>query len=105
MLFKFLKHTLRVEAGVGIVESGDEAERDNVVFAALAFRTVDPRTTVFLCGERPAQGVDHFARSNAARRNFPKFFNASAVSLRVGVFAQPDFRTQLFTYPSAPPFA
>ncbi len=42
MLLEFLQHALRVEARVGIVESSDETERDDVVFAA-----INPSAAVF----------------------------------------------------------
>src|SRR5258708_32740523 len=49
MLFELLQHALRIETRVGIVEPGDKAKRDYVVFA-----TVNPGATVFFGGERPA---------------------------------------------------
>ena len=91
MLFEILQHALRVEARVGIVEAGDEAERDHVVFAA-----VNPRAAVFLGGKRPAHGVDDFAGCDAARREFPEFFHADAIGLRVGVCARSNFETSCF---------
>src|SRR3982074_3842114 len=42
MLFESLQHMLRVEARVAIVESGNESERDYVVFRAPALRHLDP---------------------------------------------------------------
>ena len=52
-------------------------------------------------GERPAHRVDHFARRDAPRRNFPEFFHAHAVSLRVGVFGEIEFLNELFRQRSA----
>ena len=80
MLLEFLQDALRIETRVRIVEAGDEAKRNDVVFAA-----VDPGAAVFLGGERPAQGVDDFAGSDAARGHFPEFFHADTVGLRVAV--------------------
>src|SRR5207302_10397172 len=85
MFLEFLEHALRVETRVGVVESGDEAKGHYVVFAALAFRTIDPGTAVFFGSEGPAKGVDDFAGSDAAGGNLPELFDADAVSLRVGV--------------------
>ena len=80
MLLEFLQHTLRIEARIGIVEPGDEAERDHVVFAA-----VNPGAAVFLRGQRPAHGVDDFAGRDAAGGDFPQFLDALSVGLRVAV--------------------
>ncbi len=80
MLLELLQHALRIEARVGIVEAGDEAERDDVVLAA-----VNPGAAVFLRGQRPAHGVDHFAGRDAAGGNFPELFDALAVGLRVAI--------------------
>src|SRR5690348_15806196 len=45
MLFEILQHVLRIEARVGIIEAGDEAERNDVVLAA-----VNPGAAIFFCG-------------------------------------------------------
>ncbi len=99
MLFEILEHMLRVEAGIGIVESGDEAEGDDVVLAA-----VYPGTTIFFRSEGPAQGVDDFTRCDAARWDFPKFFHADAVGLRVGILGEVELRDQLLGQRSARAF-
>src|SRR6266436_6490463 len=83
MLFEGLQHVLRVEAGVAVVESGDEAEGDYVVV-----RAIYPRTAVFFCGERITHGVDDFARLDATRRNFPQLLYSHSIGLRVTVFHQ-----------------
>ena len=80
MPLELLQHALRIETRVGIVEPGDEAERDHIVLAA-----VNPGAAVFLRGQRPAHGVNHFAGSDAAGGNFPQFLYALAVGLRVAI--------------------
>ena len=59
-----------------VVESGHEAERDDVVL-----RAVNPRAAILIEGQRVAHGVDHFARSDAPRRQLPQFLNADTVGL------------------------
>src|SRR5271165_6800998 len=66
MLLELLQHALRIETWIRIIEADDEAERDNVFFAA-----VNPGAAVFLPGQRPAHGVDDFSRRDAAGGNFP----------------------------------
>ena len=46
-------------------------------------------------GQRPAHGVDDFAGGDAAGGNFPKFFYADAIGLRVGVFGEIKFLNEL----------
>src|SRR5437899_7402374 len=90
MLFELLEHALRIEARVGIVESGHEAQRNDVVLAA-----VDPGPAVFFRCQRPAHGVDHLAWGNAARWNLPEFLHALAVGLRVTFHVKPEARNKL----------
>src|SRR5713226_8113730 len=45
MLLERLKYMLRIEARIMIIEPGDEAERDDVVF-----RAVNPGAAIFLRG-------------------------------------------------------
>ena len=99
MFLELLQHVLRVEARVGVIESGDEAERDDIVFAA-----VDPGAAVFFRRKRPAHGVDDFAGDQAAGRDFPEFFDADAVGLRVCVFREIEFVDELFGQGSARAF-
>src|SRR5258707_562742 len=47
MLFERLQYMLRVETRIAIVESGNEAERDDVVF-----RAIYPGATIFFGGQR-----------------------------------------------------
>jgi len=51
--------------------------------------------------QRPAHGVDDFAGADAAGRNFPEFFYADAVGLRVGVLIQIKVLDQLLGERSA----
>ena len=51
--------------------------------------------------QRPAHGVDDFAGADAAGRNFPEFFYADAIGLRVGVFGEIKFLNQLLGERSA----
>src|SRR6266566_6015776 len=81
MLFESLQHVLRVEARVAIIESGNEAEGDDVVF-----RAINPCAAVFLRGQRITHGVDDFTRLDATRRNFPQLFYSYSIGLRVSVF-------------------
>src|ERR1700678_2415480 len=69
---------LRIDARIAVVESGDKAERDDVIF-----RSVNPRAAVLAKGERIAHGVDDLAGSDAARRNFPELLYADPIGLRV----------------------
>ena len=87
---EILQHTLRIEARVLIVEAGDVAERDDVVF-----RSVEPAAAIFFGGERPAHGVNHLAFFNGAGRDFPQLFYANAVHLRVKAFLQIVFGDEL----------
>src|SRR5271156_211680 len=81
MLLEILQHVLWIDARIGIVEAGDEAERNDVVFAS-----VNPGASILFGGQRPTHGVDDLAWSDAPRRNFPQLFYALAVSLRIAVF-------------------
>src|SRR6185295_3762316 len=83
MLLEALQDFLRIETRIGIVESGDEAERDDVVL-----RSVDPGAAVFTGGEGPSHGVDDFAFGDPAAGNFPQLFDADAVSLGVAAFVE-----------------
>ena len=66
VFLEFLQDALGIEARIGIVEPGHEAERDDVVFSA-----VNPGAAVFLRGQRPAHGVDDFAGRDACRQGLP----------------------------------
>ena len=99
MLFEGLKHVLRVEARVAIIESGDEAERDYVVF-----RAIYPRAAVFFCGQRITHRIDDFACLDAARRDFPQFLYPYAIGLRVTVFHQVKLLDELLGQRSAGAF-
>src|SRR5580700_5795096 len=90
MLLEILQHVLRIETWVGIIEAGHEAERHDVVPSA-----IDPRAAILFCRQRPTQRVDDFAGGDAARRDFPQFFYALAVCLRIAVFGKIEFRDQL----------
>src|ERR1700737_3398153 len=90
MPLEFLQHALRVKPWVGIVESDDEAERDDIIFAA-----VNPSAAVFFCGQRPAYGVDDLARGDAAGGDFPQLLDALAVGLRVAIAIQRKARDEL----------
>src|SRR4051812_23247920 len=83
MLLEALQNFLRIDTRVGIVESGDEAEGDDVVASA-----VNPCATVFAVGEGPAEGVNDFAGSNASAGNFPEFLHTDTVGLRVLAFLE-----------------
>ena len=80
MLLELLQHVLRIEPRVGIIEPGDKAERDDVIFAA-----INPRPAVFVRGQRPAHGVNHFARRDASGGHLPEFLHAHAVGLRIAI--------------------
>jgi len=90
MLFEILQHALRIEPRIGIVESGDESQRDDVIFAA-----VNPRTAVFFGRKRPAQSVDD-SPARRVPKNFPKLFHANTVSLRLASRAKSSFDTSCF---------
>ena len=57
---------LRVRARVGVIESGDESERDDVIFAA-----IDPGAAVLAARQRPTHRVDDLPAADASRRDFP----------------------------------
>src|SRR5579864_5332020 len=96
MLLEFLQHVLGIEPRIGIVESGDETERNYVVF-----RAVDPGAAVFLRGQRPAHRVNDLSHRDPARWNFPEFLDANAVSLRICVFGQVEFLDEILGERSA----
>src|SRR5258708_40050353 len=85
-----LQYALRIDPWIGIVQAGDIAERNQVVFGS-----IQPRAAVFLGGERPAQGEDNFAPGDASGRNLPELFDANAKKLRVAVFVQIELQSQL----------
>ena len=80
MLLELLQHLLWIEARIGIIEAGDEPQRDNVVRAA-----VNPGASIFFRRQRPAHGVHDFPRSDTAGRDFPEFLDPLTVSLRIAV--------------------
>src|SRR5579864_3894277 len=86
MLLELLQNVLRIEPRISVVEPGYESERYDVVF-----RPVNPGAAVFFRRKRPAHGVDDFAGSDAARRDFPKLFHTDAISLRIRVLGQIEF--------------
>src|SRR5260221_2572611 len=104
MLLEGLKHVLRVEARVAIVESGNESKRDDVVFRAASARAINPCAAVLFRGQRITHGVDDFARLDAARRHFPQFLYSYAISLRVAVFHQIKLLDELLCERSAGAF-
>ena len=73
-----LEDVVGVGAGVLVVEAGDVADGDFGVGDA-----VDPCAAVFVRGQGVAEGVNDFTLGDAARRNFPKLFDAEAVGLGV----------------------
>ena len=79
-----------IEARVGVAEIGDEAERNNVVLAA-----INPSPAIFFRGQRPAHGVDDFTGRDASGRDFPEFLYAHAVGLRIAIFIKTEFFDQL----------
>ncbi len=83
MLLEVLQNVLRIKPRIGIIEAGHEAERNNVVLAS-----VDPGAAILFRRQRPAHRIDHFARRDASRRNFPQLFNALAISLRIAALSQ-----------------
>src|SRR5467141_3371581 len=80
MPLELLQDALRIETRITIVKPGDEAERHYIVLAA-----VNPGAAIFFGRERPAQGVNHLARRDAASGNFPELLYALAVGLRVTI--------------------
>ena len=90
MLLELLQHVLRIDAGIAIVEAGDEAERDQVVLGA-----VDPGAAVLVEGERIAHGVDHFAGCDTPGRQFPQLLHADAVGLRIAVAVELESADEL----------
>ena len=99
MPLELLQHALRIKPRIGVVEPGDEAERDDVVL-----RSINPCPAILFRGERPSHGVNHFARRDAARGDLPEFFHADAVGLRVGVFGKIEFLNELLGKRSARAF-
>ena len=96
MLLEFLQNMLRIDARVGIVEPGDKAQRNSVVF-----RSVNPRSAVLVEGERITHGVDDFAGSHASRGKLPQFLDPDAVGLRIAVTVQLKAANQLFSQRAA----
>ena len=92
MPFQLLQHALRIKARIGIIEASNEAERNDIIFAA-----VNPRAAVFSRGKRPAHGVYHFTGRNPARGHFPQFLNSLTIGLRITVFHQIESLNELLS--------
>src|ERR1035437_5566450 len=76
MFLEFLEDAMRIKPRIAIVESGDETERDEIVFGA-----VNPCASVFVEGKRVAHGVDDFTRSDAPGGQFPQLLHPDPVGL------------------------
>src|SRR5579872_2631357 len=98
MLLEGLQNMLWINAWVFVIEASDEAKRNNVIFAP-----VNPCPAVLMRGQRPAHGVNDFARSDTARRNFPQFLYPNAISLRVRILFEIEFLNELFGQRSTRP--
>src|SRR5262249_55584101 len=96
MRFESLQHVLRINARISIVQAGDVAQGNNVVF-----RSVNPSATIFFGGKRPAHGVDDLAFFDRSRWNFPQLFYANTVDLGIAVLLQVKFVDQLLGQRSA----
>ena len=99
MPLELLKHALRIETRVRVVEPGDEAEGDNIIPAA-----INPRATIFIAGKWPSHAVNDLTRRDPSGRDFPKFLYALAICLRVAVFCQVEFRDELLGQRAASAF-
>src|SRR5262249_20408455 len=80
-----------IKTRIRIIEARDKSQRNDVIRAA-----VNPRAAVFFDGQRPAQGVDDFARSNSSCWNFPEFFHSLAKRLRVAIATERETLDELF---------
>ena len=80
MRFPLLKSGVRIESRVGVFEGDYQADGDAIVGEA-----VDPAAAVHVDGNGPAQRVGHEAWLDAAGLDFPQFFYAEAVDLRIDV--------------------
>src|SRR5512140_2871027 len=87
---------LRVNARVLVIEPSDVPERNDVVLG-----TVDPGAAVLFRSQRIAHRVNHFAGSYAPTGNFPEFFDAYAIGLRVTVVIEVEALNQLLGARSA----
>src|SRR5438067_2026154 len=99
MRLERLHRVVGVEARVFVVESHDKTERDDVVPAA-----INPRAAIFVAGQWPARGIDHFSGSDASGRQLPKFLHADAVCLRIAVLIESKSSYELLGQRSARPF-
>ena len=73
--------------GIGVVESGDEADVDQI-----AVHPVDPTAAERVGRQRRPEGVDHVTRGEAPGRNPPEFLDTDRVDLRIAVAVEPEPR-------------
>src|SRR5438874_4294908 len=100
MPFELLQDALRIKPGIGIVQASYESKRNNIVLTA-----IDPSAAVLARGQRPSHRVNHFARSNAPRGNFPKLLHSLAVGLGITIFCKIKFIDELLGQRSARAFS
>src|SRR5579864_7670946 len=100
MSLEFLQHVLGIGARIGIVESDYETQRNDVVFA-----TINPRAAILARRQRPTHGVEDFTWCDAARRNFPKLFDALAVCLWIAILREIEFFYELLRQRAARAFS
>src|SRR6266487_3180779 len=99
MPLELLQNSLRIQTRVGIVKSGNEAQRNDVVLAS-----VNPSAAIFARSQRPSHRINDFAGLNPTRRNFPQLLNSLAIGLRIAIFHQIKFLNDLLGQRAARPF-
>src|SRR5436305_9091825 len=91
---------MRNKTRIVIVQANYKSNRDYIVLTA-----IDPSAAVLARGQRPSHGINHFARSNAPRGNFPKLLHSLAVGLGITIFCKIKFIDELLGQRSARAFS
>ena len=91
VVFHFLEFAVGGEPGVGVVETDDEADGDQVVA-----EVVHPAAAVGVFGEGIAHRVGDFAFAEVFGQDLPDLFEAESVGLRLAVAAEVVFLDDLF---------
>ena len=99
VILELLKRFPRLEFRVGVVETGDKTDGD-----AIFVEVVDETAAIGCVVQWPAQRMHDFAGLNAALRQLPKFLDADAVGLRIGVLVEVVFGDELFAQAAATTF-
>ena len=92
MGFPALELLERTEVRIAVVEIGNQTQIDLVIFGVVKKRAA----AGVRFREWPANTVYHQTFLVLVRVNFPDFFNADAIMLRIFAFIEAEMRDQLF---------